>query len=325
MVVGVAVVGGISMPVLIAFLVLMNRMQPHLRLLEQSAATFASASAHLGEVDWLLDEKGKPAAPVGELPFTGLRTAIEFDDVTFDYGSRHEPALSGASFTLQRGHATALIGSSGAGKSTVINLLCRLVEPTSGSIRVDGRPLSQTSVFDWLGTIAIAGQDIDLIDGTIAENISYGKVELHPEAIATALRSAKADFVFDLPEGVSTRVGHHGISLSGGQRQRIGIARALARKPEILILDEATNALDQETENDLINILRGLPKNLTLIVISHRIGTLAFCDDAIVLDRGRVVECGPLSSTVAFEAARAGRSLSDVGENSPVQFARAGL
>jgi subfamily B ATP-binding cassette protein MsbA len=301
-----AVFTRVSLPVLAAFLVLMIRVQPYLRLLEQSAAAFASAAGHFNEVEWLLEARDQPSSPKGDLAFMGLRSGIEFDNVTFDYGDRSEPALIEASFQFRRGRSTALIGGSGAGKSTVINLLCRLLEPVSGTIKVDGQPLSRIKIADWLNAIAIAGQDIDLIDGTIAENISYGRPETERTKIQQAVRSAGADFVDNLPQGLETLVGPHGLSLSGGERQRIGIARALAREPDILILDEATNAIDLQTETGIVNTLQELPESMTIIVISHKPSTLAFCDDAVVLDRGRVVETGPLSSILGYGTLKAG-------------------
>ena len=296
---------GVSLPVLAAFLALMNRVQPHLRLLEQSGASLASAAGPFNEVEWLLTMRDNPPAPRGELPFTGLRKGIEFDKVTFEYGERGEPVLMDASFEFRRGRSTALIGASGAGKSTVINLLCRLLQPVSGTIKVDGQPLSQIKISDWLTAIAIAGQDIDLIDGTIAGNISYGSPNTDQTKMEQAARSAGASFVNDLPQGLETLVGPRGLSLSAGERQRIGIARALAREPDILILDEATNAIDHETETGIIKTLQNLPESMTVIVISHRPGTLAFCDDAVVLNRGRVVEMGPLSSVFSYRTMEA--------------------
>jgi subfamily B ATP-binding cassette protein MsbA len=295
----------VSLPVLIAFLVLMNRVQPHLRLLEQSAASLALATGSFNEIEWLLNMRDKCPAPKGELPFVGLRDGIEFERVTFGYGDRGEPALIDASFEFRRGRSTALIGASGAGKSTVINLICRLLEPVSGTIKVDGQSLERIRISDWLDAIAIAGQDIDLIDGTIAENICYGRPNTERTQIERAARAAGAEFVNDLAQGLETLVGPRGLSLSGGERQRIGIARALARDPEILILDEATNAIDRETELSIIKTLRDLPQSMTIIVISHRPGTLAFCDDAVVLSRGRVVETGSLSSISSYGAVTA--------------------
>jgi ABC-type multidrug transport system fused ATPase/permease subunit len=288
-----AIFMGISLPVLATFLVLMNRLQPHLRNLEASSAAFAAASAHFQEVEWLLESSGKPQAPTGTLPFLGLRDHIVFEHVTHDYGTRNAPALGDASFVLRRGQATALVGESGSGKSTVINLLCRLLDPTAGRILVDGIPLTEIRVADWLDKIAIAGQDIDLIDGTVAENIAYGRSAVSHDEIVAALLASSADFVLELPLGIETPVGPGGISLSGGQRQRIGLARALARKPELLILDEATNALDSSTEGSILNVLQKLRGSLTMLIVSHKGSTLAFCDDALVLNMGKVVTTDP--------------------------------
>ena len=294
----VAVFTGVSLPVLAAFLVLMNRLQPHLRALEQSGAAFASSSGHFKEVEWLLDTTDKPITPAGHLPFERLTEGIEFENVTFEYRDRGDPALKDASFVLRKGRATALIGSSGAGKSTLISLLCRLIQPVSGTIKVDGRPLSEINLADWLNSIAIAGQDTDLIDATIAQNIAYSRPGMDRAKIEQAARDAGADFIDDLPHGLETLVGSQGLSLSGGQRQRIGVARALAREPQILILDEATNAVDIPTEDSIVNTVQHLPAGTTILVISHRPSTVAFCDDAVVLERGRVVRTGPLSSIV---------------------------
>ena len=290
-----AVLTGVTLPVLAAFLVLMNRLQPHLRVLEQSAASIASANGSFKEVEWLLRARDGAPVTMGDISFHGLRNGIEFDNVTLQYDDRGAPALLEASFLLRRGRSTALIGPSGAGKSTIINLICRLLQPMSGIIKVDGQPLSTLRIADWLNAIGIAGQDIDLIDGTITENISYGRPQMQRTEIEAAARAAKADFIDYLPQGFETLVGPRGLSLSGGERQRISIARALARNPEVLILDEATNAIDQETEAGVIRALQQLRPSMTTIVVSHRPSTLSFCDDAVVLDRGRVVDTGPLS------------------------------
>jgi subfamily B ATP-binding cassette protein MsbA len=315
----IAVFTGISLPVLATFLVLMNRLQPHLRKLEQTGAALASATGHLSEVEWLLDAAADAIAPKsGDLPFRELRDCIEFADVTFQYRNTNESAVRNASFVLRRGRSTALIGPSGAGKSTVINLLCRLLEPVSGSIAVDGVPLARLRLSDWLNAIAVAGQDIELIEGTIAENISYSRPGMDRRKIEEAVLSAKAEFIYALPEGLDSLVGTRGLNLSGGQRQRIGIARALARDPQILILDEATNAVDHETETAIIEILKKLPKSLTVIVVSHNPSTVAFCDDAVVLKEGRVIEAVSLSSSLtyrAMQAAMTGCSADDLNQD----------
>ena len=200
------------------------------------------------EVEWLLDTTGKPLTPAGHLPFLRLEESIRFEDVTFEYQDRGDPALNHASFEIRKGRATALIGSSGAGKSTLVSLLCRLIEPVSGSICVDGQNLSDIKTTDWLKAVAIAGQDVELIDASIAENLSYGGPRLSEARMQELVRAAGVTFIDELPHGFETVVGSQGLALSGGQRQRIGIARALARNPEILIFDEATNAVDSETE-----------------------------------------------------------------------------
>ncbi len=303
----VAVATGVSLPVLAAFLVLMNRLQPHLRAFEQSGAAFAALVAHFKEVEWMLETNGKPAIAQGHLPFTELREAIEFRNVTFEYVDR-EAALKDASFVLHRGRSTALIGGSGAGKSTLIGLLCRLLEPGSGDIFVDGTPLADIQLSEWLNVIAVAGQDIDLIDGTIADNIAYSRPGMERSTVEEAAFAAGADFIGELPHRFETLVGSQGMSLSGGQRQRIGIARALARKPQILILDEATNAVDVETENAILETLGRLPSGTTLILISHRPSTLALCNDAIVISHGQIVRTGPLASIPEYRSKLAAAS-----------------
>ncbi len=299
----VAVRTHIFLPVLAAFLVLMIRLQPHLRSLEQSEAAFAAAAGELREVEWLLDGNDKPNQPMGEVEFREFRDAIEFDGVSLAYAGRAgDPALSQVTFSLRCGRSTALIGGSGAGKSTVVNLLCRLLDPASGTIRVDGRPLSTIKVGDWLNLIAIAGQDFDLIDGTIGENIAFGRPGMGQQRIRDAIEAVYSGFMDEFPDGLETLVSSRGLSLSVGQRQRLGIARALARAPQILILDEATNALDHEAEAAILRTLSHLPKPMTILTISHRPGTLAFCDDAVVLDHGCVIETGPMETCAAYRA-----------------------
>jgi subfamily B ATP-binding cassette protein MsbA len=173
----------------------------------------------------------------------------------------------------------------------------------SGTIKIGDLPLSDIKIADWLDRVAVAGQDIDLIDGTIAENIAYGRPDTSVAKIRDAAQAAHASFIDQLPQGLATLVGPRGLSLSGGQRQRIGIARALVRDPELLILDEATNAVDHETENGILDTLHRKRKEMTIVVVSHRMSTLAVCDDAVVFQGGRVVRAGALAPTLEFYAA----------------------
>jgi subfamily B ATP-binding cassette protein MsbA len=297
--------GGVPLPALIAFLVLLQRMQPHLRNLESARAEIAASEGSVREVEWLLDPAGKPEPASGALAIDAFESGIEFRNVEFRYATRPDaaPALVDASFSIRAGRSTAVIGASGAGKSTIVNLLCRLCEPTGGEILVNHTRLADIDPWQWRRKIGLAGQDIELLEGSIAENIAFGAPEATREEIEQAAHIADADgFISELPDGYETDVGSRGISLSGGQRQRISLARALVRRPELLILDEATNAVDALSEASIIKRLRDLGSHMTVVVISHRPSTLASCDDGIVLDAGVVKESGPLESLRAYRS-----------------------
>jgi subfamily B ATP-binding cassette protein MsbA len=183
-----------------------------------------------------------------------------------------------------------------------VNLICRLLEPSAGRITLDGRDVTEIDPRSWLAHVALAGQDIDLIDASISANIAYGVPDASFERIQQAAQQADADrFIQTLPEGYETTVGSRGLSLSSGQRQRIGIARALLRDPELLILDEATNAVDGISEAAIMTLIQRRAGHKLTIVISHRPSTIASCQDGLVLDRGRVVESGPLEGLSFFE------------------------
>lgn len=294
---------GVAFSLVAAFIVLLYRLQPHVRTMQTTFALLRSRSGSLKSVDWLLDPDDKPLPPQGDQPFPGLQSVVEFKNVSFRYPGPDRPAvLDAASFELRKGRSIALIGRSGSGKTTVVNLICRFFEPTEGAILVDGVPLNRIDPRRWRSVIALASQDLELVDGTIAENIAYGAPDASPEAIATAARAADAhDFIASLPEGYDTMAGQRGMSFSAGQRQRIALARALVRNPEILILDEATNAVDGLSEATIFEALRDRAGQRTTIVISHRKSTLAFCDDAVVVQGGRVTATGPLSNLNVLE------------------------
>ncbi|HEY1386770.1 MAG TPA: ABC transporter ATP-binding protein [Dongiaceae bacterium] len=293
----VASASGMGVPIIIGFLVLLYRMQPHLLTLNQARLTLASLRGSVKEVEWLLDPEGKPLPPAGTRKMARLSGPICFEHVSFTYPNRPEagPALTDVSFELHPNRSIALIGRSGAGKSTIVNMLCQLLQPVAGRITVTGIDLAEIDPANWRQRIGMAGQDIDLIEGTVAENIAYGMPNAAEADIVQAAQQADADgFIRALPQGYDTRVGNRGLSLSGGQRQRIGLARALVRKPEILILDEATNAVDGISERAIMALLRGRSRDAMTLVISHRQSTLECCQDGIVLEDGRVSESGPL-------------------------------
>jgi subfamily B ATP-binding cassette protein MsbA len=296
---------GIGVPTLIVFLALIYRMLPYVKTLEHARVSLAGHSASVADVAALLDDAGKPYTRSGAVPFHGLRDGIAFDNVTFRYGESDadHPALANVSFRVNRGDVVAIVGGSGSGKSTIINLLCRLYDPTDGEITVDGRPLRDLDLAAWRDRVTIAGQDVELMSGTVLENIAYGRPDADRSAIIEAARQADAHgFIEALPEGYDTSIGVRGLTLSGGQRQRIGLARALLRQPDVLILDEATNALDGLSELAVQQTLVRLAARLTIIVIAHRLSTIRNADRAIVLDGGRVVEEGRLDELLGKRA-----------------------
>ncbi|WP_087005214.1 ABC transporter ATP-binding protein [Rhizobium sullae] len=281
---------GVSFPIIVAFVVLLYRLQPHVRSLQMAWSQVQSWSGSLEEVRWLLDPSDKPAPPAGGGQLHAPLQQIKFDRVTFKYpgsGSR-AVVLRAATFEIRQGRSTAIIGRSGAGKTTIVNLLCRFVEPDEGQVLIDGTSLNQIDPVQWRRKIALASQDLELIDGTILENITYGHNASLAEAESAAKLAEAHEFVEKLPDGYETIVGYRGASLSAGQRQRIALARALVRDPEILILDEATNAMDGLSEAAIVETLKSRAGRRATIVISHHRSTISFCDDIVILDGGRV-------------------------------------
>jgi subfamily B ATP-binding cassette protein MsbA len=191
--------------------------------------------------------------------------------------------------------ATALMGESGSGKTTLVNLLCRLLEPQSGDIRLGDDDIRQFDPEAWRRRVAVAGQDSELVVGTVFDNIAYGRPDASMADVAEAAAAAGAEeFIAALPQGYDTRVGPSGFSLSGGQRQRIGLARALMARPDLLILDEATNAVDAAAEAEIMKLIGQGRFFRTALIISHRKLTLSHCEFGIVLRDGRVTDAGAL-------------------------------
>ncbi len=228
----------------------------------------------------------------GSRPFSFERD-IAFDGVTFAYAGNTRPVLDGVSFSVKKGETIGIIGPSGAGKTSIVDILLRLLHPSSGTITVDGVPLESVALSDWRAHIGYVAQDLFMFNGSIEENIRFYRPELSKEDVITAAKQANIyDFVASLPDGFASHVGDRGATLSGGQRQRVALARALAGKPDILILDEATSALDSESERLVQEALQGLRSRVTVFVIAHRLSTVANADKLVVLDRGRIVERG---------------------------------
>ena len=226
------------------------------------------------------------------LPVSSIKGALEFKNVTFYYNQR-KPILQYFSLTLAAGKTTAIVGATGSGKSTLVKLIMRLYEVQYGQIYLDGIELSTLNLKDLRRAIGLVSQDVFLFHGTVAENIAYGTFDASEREILNAAQIAEADeFIAQLPEGYNTIVGERGQKLSGGQRQRIAIARAVLKNPPILILDEATSAVDNETEAAIQRSLERITKNRTTIAIAHRLSTVRNADCIFVMEQGRVVESG---------------------------------
>lgn len=223
-----------------------------------------------------------------------VRGEVTFHDVSFSYDPGKEPVLKNISLTINPGQTVAFVGRSGAGKTTLVSLLPRFYDATSGRITLDGQDIHEVSLSSLRSQIALVSQHVTLFNETIAHNIAYGALETANEAaIERAARAAHAwDFIVKMPEGLQTMVGENGVMLSGGQRQRLAIARALLKDAPVLILDEATSALDSESERNIQAALEVLMQNRTTLVIAHRLSTIEHADMIVVMDDGRIVETG---------------------------------
>jgi len=285
---------GTSFAVLAAFLAVLWRLQGPVREIMSSKVALDTLGASVADVAEYLEATKTPYIKNGTRRLAAFDTAIEFRDVSFRYAPQEPLALDRVSFTIPMGRTTAIVGRSGAGKSTLMTLLYRFEDPTAGEILVDGTPLRELDVRDWRERLSLMSQEVRLFNETVESNIAYGDLEATPDAIRKAAAVAGADeFIRDLPDGYVTQIGDHGMRLSGGQRQRIALARTILRDPDILLLDEATNALDSESESAIQDALDTYAHGRTVVVIAHRLATVADADQVIVLEGGRVVECGP--------------------------------
>ncbi|MDX2238909.1 MAG: ABC transporter ATP-binding protein [Hyphomonadaceae bacterium] len=282
---------GFGFPLVAAFMVLLYRLQPYVKGMQASWGQLQGWSGALEAVEAMLDADAQAPPPTGGVRDAPLSTAITFNAVSFAYktGARSGAALRGASFVLPAGQATGLIGRSGAGKSTIVHLLTRLAEPTAGEIRIDDIPLRDIDPAAWRARIAVASQDLDLVNASVFDNIAYGAAHAAQHDVERAARQAEAhDFIRALPDGYATIVGARGVGLSAGQRQRIALARAILCEPEVLVLDEATNAIDGVSEQAILETIKRRAGRFTTLLISHHHRTLSVCDRVVVLKEGRV-------------------------------------
>ncbi len=281
--IGVLLAGGLRLlPALNTLLIAVN----NIRVSEPAIAIVEAELTRLAVPDEIAPRVGEEGGAEPIVP-TG---SFVFDQVGFRYPTREQPALTGISIDVAFGEALGIVGATGSGKSTFVDVLLGFLQPTEGALRIDGEPLLP-HLASWRAQIGFVPQDIFLVDDTLAANITFGEVSdtISQEQLAEAITLAQLDdVVAELPEGVDTMLGERGVRLSGGQRQRVGLARALYRRPRVLILDEATSALDNETERRISDALRTLHGQLTMVVIAHRLSTVRSCDRILYLDDGRV-------------------------------------
>ncbi len=281
----------ITVGVLWMFVGYIGRLYVRLDSMSRMLANAQRAAAATYRIFEILDRVPSVAEPMKAVRPGRVNGAIELSNVCFRYGARQ--VITDVNLSIRAGEMIGLVGPSGAGKSTLVNLVCRFFDVASGSIRIDGHDVRSFPISEYRSNIGIVLQEPFLFFGSIAENIAYGRPESNREDIIAAARASKAhDFILRLPDGYDSIVGERGQSLSGGERQRISIARALLTDPRILILDEATSAVDTETEREIQDALDHLVQGRTTIAIAHRISTLRKADRIVVLEKGRITEIG---------------------------------
>ncbi len=284
---------GVGVASLAAFLSLLYRLRGPVSDVMQSRVTLDGLGPAIDDVDELLELSKTPFLKDGSKPAEPMRKGIAFRGVSFRYGPDEPWALQDVSFDIPVGKTTAIVGESGAGKSTLLSLLFRFQDPTQGRVEVDGAPLSELRLNEWRSRLALMSQDVQLFHATIAENIAYGRSECGEDDVRKAAEIARADgFIAALPGDYNTVVGERGLRLSGGQRQRIALARAIVREPDLLLLDEATNALDAESEQAFQLALDRFSHRRTVVIIAHRLATVRNADQIVVMSNGRVIEVG---------------------------------
>jgi ATP-binding cassette subfamily B protein len=281
----------ITVGVLAAFLAYIGRFYSRLDSMSRIVSHTQQAAAGAKRIFDILDHVSSVPDAARPVPLESVEGRIELRNVGFRYGSR--TVLRNVSLNIGAGEMIGLVGHSGSGKSSLVNLICRFYDVTEGGIRVDGVDIRSYSLTSFRRNIGLVLQEPFLFFGTIAENIAYGKPEATREEIVSAARAARAhEFILRLPQGYDSLVGERGQALSGGERQRISIARALLIDPRILILDEATSSVDTTTEMEIQEALDNLIQGRTTIAIAHRLSTLRKADRLVVMDRGQVVEIG---------------------------------
>jgi ATP-binding cassette subfamily B protein/subfamily B ATP-binding cassette protein MsbA len=274
---------GLAFPAVLASTVLIYRVQPHIRELDLQLLKLIEVETPVRRVSDLINEGKDWNDPAGGKAISDLARGIEFQDVGYAYPGANRLSISEKNFFIPARGRTGIIGPSGSGKSTIMNLVRGLTEPSQGTILVDGVPLGQIERHAWTRMIAVAGQDVELMEGTVRENILFFRDFSDEQLRWAAELTGAQEFIDELPYGYDEWVGDEAIKLSGGQRQRIGLARAVIGQQKILLLDEATSALDEETEAVILNRIVEAYKDRTIVIITHRKSVIPLLDDVINL------------------------------------------
>lgn len=292
--------GNLSVSDIIGFILYLNLFYQPISALARVIEDLQQAMAGADRVFEVLDTEPDIKDSPNAIDIEGSKGDIVFDDVSFNY-TDNVPVLRNISFRAAPGEMVALVGPTGVGKTTVISLIARFYDPVSGRILLDGRDLREITLASLRNQISIVLQDIFLFNGTVAENIAYGSKEATMEQIIQAARTARAhDFIMEMPDGYDTVIGERGVKLSGGQKQRLSIARAVLRNTPILILDEATAAVDVETEAQIQQAIHELVQNRTIIVVAHRLSTVKKANKILVIQDGKIIESGNHEELLAY-------------------------
>ncbi|HCT8707282.1 SAV1866 family putative multidrug efflux ABC transporter [Staphylococcus aureus] len=299
-----AISGSITVGTLAAFIGYLELLFGPLRRLVASFTTLTQSFASMDRVFQLIDEDYDIKNGVGAQPIEIKQGRIDIDHVSFQYNDNEAPILKDINLSIEKGETVAFVGMSGGGKSTLINLIPRFYDVTSGQILIDGHNIKDFLTGSLRNQIGLVQQDNILFSDTVKENILLGRPTATDEEVVEAAKMANAhDFIMNLPQGYDTEVGERGVKLSGGQKQRLSIARIFLNNPPILILDEATSALDLESESIIQEALDVLSKDRTTLIVAHRLSTITHADKIVVIENGHIVETGTHRELIAKQGA----------------------
>ena len=292
----------IPFAILAVFLVICLHVLPKLKVINHYWLVVNEFAPHLARVQGYAESGNREYPPEGRAPVGDLKKGVRFENVSFAYPGSRGDALSGISASVGKCETTALVGSSGSGKTTFVDLFLRLHEPTRGAIYVDDVDLRDVSTDEWRSLIGVVEQDPYLFNDTVYNNILYGNPEADEAQARKAAETAYAhEYIEALPEGYRTVIGNRGFRLSGGQKQRLALARALVRSPRILVLDEATSSLDSEFERLIQTAVQNLAGRATILVVAHRLSTIKDANKILVFENGRIVQVGSHASLMREE------------------------